>query len=62
MKSIEHAYEPDDPRRREMLEHTTLAAGGLALAATGIPFVASLLPSERARAQGVPVEADASAA
>ncbi len=61
MKSIEHAHEPDDPRRREMLEHTTLAAGGLALAATGIPFVASLLPSERARAQGAPVEADASA-
>jgi ubiquinol-cytochrome c reductase iron-sulfur subunit len=36
----------------------TSGAGALAAAATAVPFVASLTPSERARAAGAPVEAD----
>jgi ubiquinol-cytochrome c reductase iron-sulfur subunit len=44
-----------DARRRELLQQATTAAGGLALAASGYPFVASLAPSERARAGGEPV-------
>ena len=35
-----------------------MAAGGLALTAASYPFLASLMPSERARAQGGPVEVD----
>jgi len=61
MKSTEHSFDPPDPRRREVLLQATAATGGLALAAASIPFVASFLPSERARAQGAPVEADVSA-
>ena len=36
-------------------------AGGIAGAATAVPFVASMLPSERAKAAGAPVEVDVSA-
>lgn len=43
-----------------MLQQATAATGGLALAAASYPFVASLWPSERARAQGAPVEHDIS--
>lgn len=50
-----------DPGRRRLLVNTTSAVGGLAVAAAAYPFVASLAPSERARAQGAPVEADADA-
>lgn len=49
-----------DPRRRKLLRRATTAAGGLALAGTAYPFIASLAPSERARAQGGPVEFDLS--
>lgn len=35
---------------------TTSAAGGVGLVATAVPFVASMAPSERARALGAPVE------
>ena len=48
---------PDRDRRR-LLERATSVAGGLSLAAAAYPFLASLAPSERARAQGAPVEAD----
>ena len=47
----------DDPERRRLLM-TTAAAGGVAVVATGTPFVATLSPSERARAQGAAVEVD----
>jgi ubiquinol-cytochrome c reductase iron-sulfur subunit len=47
-----------DPYRRRMLQRATSAVGGLSLAAAAYPFLASLAPSERARAQGAPVEAD----
>lgn len=46
-----------DPQRRRLLVATSVA-GGAAVAATAVPFIASLTPSERARAQGAPVEAD----
>lgn len=49
-----------DPQRRKILLAATSAAGGAALAAASVPFVASMNPSERARAAGAPVEADLS--
>jgi ubiquinol-cytochrome c reductase iron-sulfur subunit len=49
-----------DPDRRRVLRRATSAVGGLSLAAAAYPFLASLAPSERARAQGGPVEADLS--
>ncbi|MFN7085221.1 MAG: ubiquinol-cytochrome c reductase iron-sulfur subunit [Burkholderiales bacterium] len=47
-----------DPERRKILLAATGAAGGVALAAASVPFIASMNPSERARAAGAPVEAD----
>jgi ubiquinol-cytochrome c reductase iron-sulfur subunit len=46
-------------QRRKLLIATT-GVGAVAAAATAVPFVASLTPSERARAAGAPVEADVS--
>lgn len=43
--------------RRNLLIATS-AAGAAAVAATAVPFIASLTPSERAKAAGAPVEAD----
>lgn len=43
--------------RRRLLV-ATAAAGGVATVATVVPFVASLAPSERAKAAGAPVEID----
>jgi ubiquinol-cytochrome c reductase iron-sulfur subunit len=48
-------------RRRELLTQVTAAAGGLALGGALVPFVASMLPSERARAFGAPVAFDTKA-
>jgi len=48
-----------DSGRRTLLLATS-AAGGAAAVATAVPFVASLTPSERAKAAGAPVEADVS--
>ena len=48
-----------DSSRRTLLLATS-AAGGVAAVATAVPFVASLTPSERAKAAGAPVEADVS--
>lgn len=45
--------------RRRLLIATSVA-GAVGAAATAVPFVASLTPSERARAAGAPVEADVS--
>ncbi|HSD99471.1 MAG TPA: ubiquinol-cytochrome c reductase iron-sulfur subunit [Burkholderiales bacterium] len=47
-----------DAGKRRFLVAATSVAGGLAGAATAVPFVASMLPSERAKAAGAPVEAD----
>ncbi len=55
---IVHGEQPDTTRRR--LTQATAAVGGLAIAGASAPFLASLAPSERARAQGAPVEVNAS--
>jgi ubiquinol-cytochrome c reductase iron-sulfur subunit len=48
-----------DKTRRNLVVATS-AVGGAAAVVTAIPFVASMWPSERARAAGAPVEADIS--
>ncbi|MDR0735561.1 MAG: ubiquinol-cytochrome c reductase iron-sulfur subunit [Zoogloeaceae bacterium] len=48
----------DCGRRRLIV--ATATVGGVGVAATAVPFVASMLPSERAKAAGAPVEADIS--
>ncbi len=47
-----------DQGKRRFLVAATGVAGGVAGAAAAVPFVASMLPSERAKAAGAPVEAD----
>jgi ubiquinol-cytochrome c reductase iron-sulfur subunit len=54
------AQQPVDQDKRKFLIATTTAIGGVAVAATAVPFVASMLPSERAKAAGAPVEVDVS--
>jgi ubiquinol-cytochrome c reductase iron-sulfur subunit len=49
-----------DLERRRALTLAASAAGGAATAALAWPFLASMAPSERARALGAPVEADIS--
>ena len=49
-----------DQGKRQFLIAATGVAGGVAGAAAAVPFVASMLPSERAKAAGAPVEADIS--
>ena len=49
-----------DARRRELLLTATGIMGGVGLLAAAVPFVASLQPSELARAQGGPVSVDVS--
>ncbi len=48
----------DTLKERRRLLIATSSAGAVAAAATAVPFVASLTPSERARAAGAPVEAE----
>jgi ubiquinol-cytochrome c reductase iron-sulfur subunit len=52
-----HAAAPMDSARRRWLRAASVA-GGTGVVATSVPFVASLAPSERARAFGAPVDAD----
>ena len=52
MAALDHCLDTD---RRAWLAGATATAGA-GLAATAVPFVASLAPSERARALGAPVE------
>jgi len=49
-----------DHSKRRWLIAATSAAGGVAAAGAGTPFVLSLMPSERAKAAGAPVEVDIS--
>ena len=58
MTSNDYADDPADLERRKLLVRATGAAGGLALAGVAYPFLASLWPSERARALGSPVSID----
>ena len=53
------AEDVDAGRRRLLV--ATCVAGGAATAAVAWPFLASMEPSERAKALGAPVEADISA-
>lgn len=46
--------------RRRNIVIATACAGGAAAVATVVPFAASMLPSERAKALGAPVEVDIS--
>lgn len=48
---------PTNPDRRFWIAATTVT-GGVGLAATAVPFVASMAPSERARAIGAPASVD----
>jgi ubiquinol-cytochrome c reductase iron-sulfur subunit len=50
-----------DLRRRRLLTLASAGAGTLSLAGASYPFLASLAPSARARAQGGPVDANLSA-
>lgn len=49
----------DFDSRRDWMKLTT-AVGGIAAVATALPFVSTLAPSERAKAQGAAVEVDIS--
>lgn len=49
-----------DQSKRRFLIAATSVAGGVAAAAVAVPFVTSMMPSERAKAAGAPVEADIS--
>ena len=49
-----------DKGKRRFLIAATTTVGGVAAAAVAVPFVASMLPSERAKAAGAPVEVDIS--
>ena len=53
--------DPQDAARRKTLVALTAAAGGVAAAGAAIPFLASLGPSERAKAAGAPIETDIAA-
>ncbi len=48
-----------DKTRRNLVVATSVA-GGMASVGAAVPFVASMLPSERAKAAGAPVEVDLS--
>jgi ubiquinol-cytochrome c reductase iron-sulfur subunit len=50
-----------DHSKRRLLIAASTAAGGVAAAGAGAPFVLSLMPSERAKAAGAPIEVDLSA-
>jgi ubiquinol-cytochrome c reductase iron-sulfur subunit len=50
---------PVDKARRNLVV-ATATAGGVAAVGAAIPFVASMTPSERAKALGAPIEADVS--
>lgn len=50
-----------DRSKRLLLVSASVAAGGAAAAGAGTPFVMSLMPSERAKAAGAPVEVDINA-
>jgi ubiquinol-cytochrome c reductase iron-sulfur subunit len=47
-----------DPDRRRFLTLSTTVVGGVGVAAAAWPFLASLKPSERAKALGAPVSVD----
>lgn len=52
--------QPDNPGRRKMLVAASTAATAVGAGFVAVPFLASWLPSERAKAIGAPVEVDIS--
>lgn len=56
--STETPEDPSNVDRRKLLVAATGAVGGVAVAVSSVPFIASMSPSDRARAGGAPVEAD----
>jgi ubiquinol-cytochrome c reductase iron-sulfur subunit len=58
MSTTERPLTLADEERRKLLAGASAAAGGLALAGASLPFLTSLAPSDRAKAQGAPVEVD----
>lgn len=55
---MEDILNPKDASRRKLLVAATGTVGAAGLAAASIPFVVSMMPSERARAGSAPVDAD----
>ena len=55
---MEDILNPKDESRRKLLVAATGTVGAAGLAAASIPFVVSMMPSERARAGSAPVDAD----
>ena len=53
-------HNPVDLERRRTLVMATSILGGLGVAVATVPFIGSMLPSERAKSAGAPVEADIS--
>lgn len=49
-----------DQKKRNFLIAATAGVGALGAAAVAVPFIGSMLPSERAKAAGAPVEVDIS--
>ncbi len=49
-----------DPSRRRFLTAATTVVGAVGAAYVAVPFVTSMLPSDKAKAAGAPVEADIS--
>ncbi len=49
-----------DERKRGFLVTATTVVGGAVVGAAAVPFIGSMLPSERAKAAGAPVEVDIS--
>jgi ubiquinol-cytochrome c reductase iron-sulfur subunit len=58
MATDAHPIPEVDQRKRRFLIGATGVVGGIGAAAAAIPFVASMFPSERAKAAGAPVEVD----
>ena len=56
---MSETLKPSDPARRTALG-LTVAAGTAGTVAVAVPFVASMSPSEKAKAAGAPVEVDLS--
>lgn len=58
--SLSFSTDGVDVRKRRFLIAATSAVGAVGAGAVMVPFVGSMLPSERAKAAGAPVEADIS--
>jgi ubiquinol-cytochrome c reductase iron-sulfur subunit len=58
LQGIAMANQEVDHSKRRFLIAATAVAGGAATVAVAAPFVMSMLPSERAKAAGAPVEVD----